>query len=58
MACLVKNGNKAVLCNQILEAAVNNLPMFNAGGEGNEVGGTQVAFLNPQGRWIPGSRWR
>ena len=55
---LSKNGNKAVLCNRFLEAVLNNLPIFNAGGEGNEACGTQVAFPNPDDGWIPGSRWR
>ena len=53
-----KNGNKAVLCNRILEAVVNIPPMFNSRGEGNEAGGTQVTFPNPEDGWIPGSRWR
>ena len=44
---LSKNVNKAVIWNRILEAVVNNLPIFNAGGEGNKAGGTQVAFPNP-----------
>ena len=37
---------------------VNNLPIFNYLGEGNEAGGTQVAFPNPKNGWIPGSGWR
>ena len=55
---LSNNGNKAVLCNQLLEAVVNNLPIFNAGGEGNKAGGTQVAFTNPEDGRIPGLRWK
>ena len=53
---LSTNCNKAVLCNQLLESVVNNLPIFNAGGEGNEEGGTQVSFTNIENVWIPVSR--
>ena len=53
-----KNGNKAVLCNRILEAVVNIPPMFNSRGEGNEAGGTQVTFPNPDDVRILCSMWR
>ena len=50
-----KNRNKVVLCNQLLEEVVNNLPIFNAGGEGNKAGGTtQVTFMNPKDESILG----
>ena len=58
MACLGKNIYKAVLCNQLLEAVVKKLPIFNAGGEVNKSGGMKVIFPNPKGGWIRGLRWR
>ena len=39
-------------------AVVNNLPIFNAEGEGEKAGGMQVAFPNPEDGLIPGLRWR
>ena len=58
MACLGKNIYKAVLCNQLLEAVVKKLPIFNAGGEVNKSGGMKVIFPNPEDIWITGWRWR
>ena len=37
---------------------VKNLPIFNAGGEDNKTGGTQVTSTNPGDGWIPGLSWR
>ena len=47
-----------MIFNQLLEVVVNNLPIFNTGGEGNEAGGTQVLFPNPEDGWILSLRWR
>ena len=47
-----------MLCNQLLEAVVNNLPILDAEVEVNEAGGMQVTFPNPTDGWIMGSRWR
>ena len=57
-SALRKNVNKAVIHNRILEAVVNNLPIFIAGGKVNRAGGTQVTFPNSEDGWILGSRWR
>ena len=53
-----KNGNKAVLCNRLLEIVVNNLPILNDSEEANEAGGTQVSFPNPKDGWILGLKSR
>ena len=45
---LSKNGNKAVLCNKLLKALVNNPPILNDVGDGNKAGGTQVIFSTPK----------
>ena len=37
---------------------VNNLPIISARGEGNEAGGTQVTFSNPENGCITGLRSR
>ena len=55
---LSKNGNKTVICNIILESVLNNLLNFNAEGEVNEAGGTQVEFMNSEDGRLPGLRWR
>ena len=47
-----------MLCYQLFEAVVNNLPILNARGEINEACGTQVKFTNYEDRSIPSSRWR
>ena len=51
---LSKNGDKAVLCNRLVEAVLNNQKKFNAGGEVSKAGGMQVAFLNSEDGWVLG----
>ena len=47
-----------MLFNRILEEVVKNLPIINAGGGSNKLGGAQVTFPNPEDGWIPSLRWR
>ena len=49
---------KDFLCNRNLGSVLKHIPIFNAGVEGNESGGTQVTFPNPDDVRILCSMWR